>query len=203
MVSECFLDRRIDPRILIKMQASEIPLERAFEKVAEQNGWGISYLPPIVYIGPSTVTQELATHLHIQRQRLRRLPKRTQRLWTVPRDLDWPRLTEPRRLIAEQLGPLAGSAVGIDRVPYDLWDEQAFTGVDRLLAVTILLAGFDLAIALEPDGTLIIDRFHVARRFDESIVEKRLHGRPRAAFVSTKSVFQQQQCKHPRWPSSS
>ncbi len=150
------LDRRLDPDKPITASQSAANLLELLSSVGQPLDWGVSVLSPVIYIGPSSATTSLATWYAQQEGTLAQLPRAIQQRWRRPADAGWPALTEPRRLIEAWLRAADVPALGLERIPHDLWPAQEAPRLDLLHRLTLALAGFQLAPQIEADGSVQI-----------------------------------------------
>jgi hypothetical protein len=64
----------------------------------------------------------------------------------------FPRLSEPRALLAELAQSVGAQLRGAERIPHDLWAERSLPPMSTLDRAVLLLAGFDLTCQVSPDG---------------------------------------------------
>jgi hypothetical protein len=152
-----FVDRRLDPDQAVEFSSDALPLRELLEQFAKSNGWSISAFAPVIYLGPTATAQELATQYALQLERVRRLPVDWQRRWTVALPTHWPMLTEPRALIEGWLTSANIPAAGLKNVPHDLWAGEEYPPLNNLQRMTLALAGFGLAVSVQPDGSAKIE----------------------------------------------
>jgi len=150
-----FLDRRVDPSVRINLAVADGSLDQALRKLAGSLNLEVSYLDPVVYIGPSYVAIRLATVAANRREDVGRLKPAAQSPWLRVTSWSWQRLATPRDLINELARETGCRIVNVEEVPHDLWpaaDLPPMQAADRL---SLLLAGFSLTYELSQDGTAV------------------------------------------------
>lgn len=148
-----FVDRRLDPDQTITLRLKDTSFEHGLRELARGRGWGVSFLSPVVYLGPPETTRKLATLLQLNRRRVHLLPGAVRLRWQKLIPTEWPRLTEPRELAAQWVSESGIVIHGLDRIPHDLWPEQQLPPLTLLQRLTIALAGFDLTVSVNRDGS--------------------------------------------------
>ena len=148
-----FLDRRLDPNQTLDIQLRAPSLRLGLQELAQQYGWQMSEVGNLVYLGPPPTVGKISTIAEINRRRLKNLSRSKRRGWQVVRSRSWPKLTEPRQLLEKWVSETGVELHGVDKVPHDLWDQGSLPAAALLDQMTVLLAGFDLAVSLNQDGT--------------------------------------------------
>jgi hypothetical protein len=147
------LDRRVDPDQPIEFTVANEPLEDALRRLASRLNLGVSIFDSTVYLGPTETTARLATLAALEHDKLAQMPRAAQaRFGSLP-PLDAAALSTPRELLtawAEQVGL---ELRGVEHVPHDLWPELHLPAQSSVSRAMLLLAGFDLALELAPDGS--------------------------------------------------
>lgn len=151
-----FVDRRLDPSSPVDMIAENKTVREVLDEFAAANGWAVSYLPPIVYLGPPETTTELATSLYRQHQIVQEMPLKRRRALTTQSPRAWERLTEPRKLVSQWAAQHQLEITGTEQIPHDLWDAFQLPKTDIVSALSIVLAGFDLGVQVESTGEMQI-----------------------------------------------
>jgi hypothetical protein len=150
------LDRRIDPDQTITVEIEQSGLLDVITAVGQGRGWGATALPGVVYVGPNQAVLPLASWYAQQNDAVGRLPRIWRERWQRTAPSSWPQLTEPRPLITGWLRDARVPVQGIEQVPHDLWPAQELPSLDLLQRLVIVLAGFQLAPKVAPDGGLQI-----------------------------------------------
>jgi hypothetical protein len=132
------------------------PLRDVLGKFAEHNGLGIAIVDSVVYLGLPDRATQFAALIRDKKQQVARLPRSERQKWQNSTPLAWDALTEPRQLIAE-IERQAGIRVsGQALVPHDLWAAGSWPPLPAASKLALVLVGFDLAPAVEPDGSCSI-----------------------------------------------
>lgn len=144
-----WLDRRVDPRQKVNLTLSEQSLAAGFEAAAAARGLGVAHRSGLVYVGPVETSRELSTLVSLATDSLEQAPADRRRQWLRSRKFQWPRLSQPRELLAELAAAMQTPVAGAEQIPHDLWrarDELTLAPVE--LAV-LMLAGFDLTCRID------------------------------------------------------
>jgi hypothetical protein len=132
-----WIDRRVDVRKELTLDASSTTMAALIDGAATSLDLGAAAIDDVVYLGPKDAAAALPTlAAQWRRDASSALRKRS--------PLEWPRLGEPRKL-AEDIASSAGYRIeNPESIPHDLWP----TGSTPPLAVgdqlTLLCLGFDL-----------------------------------------------------------
>jgi hypothetical protein len=153
-----FLDRRLDPQQPLELRVSTSSLGGALKQLAKSRGAGVSLLPPVVYLGPPSTTDKLATVWELNRQRVQRLDRSVRLRWQTAVATSWPSLSEPRQLVTDWTRQRGVILSGVERIPHDLWAAQQLPPLDLLHRLTIVLAGFDLSVSVDSAGRASVVR---------------------------------------------
>lgn len=132
-----WIDRRVDVRKELTLDASSTTMASLIDGAASTLDLGAAAIDEIVYIGPKDAAAELP-NLASQWRRGASSALRTRS------PLKWPRLSEPRKLAAEIASSAGYSIENIEAIPHDLWPAGSMPPLavgDRL---TLLCLGFDL-----------------------------------------------------------
>ncbi|PHS04825.1 MAG: hypothetical protein COA78_16005 [Blastopirellula sp.] len=141
-----FLDRRIDPDQTFDLEISQTKLDIGLKLLARKLQCGVCYVGPVVYFGPVETTQILPTVVAIQSDYAKKLNVPLATSLSSPKQLSWPRLSQPRDLATQVAGSAGLSWIDLEKaVPHDLWMEQEFPKLTTTQQLSLLLAGFDLS----------------------------------------------------------
>lgn len=150
-----FLDRRLDPDKKIDFTIANVPLEEALDNLADRQEWGVSSLGPVLYLGPRATTKRLATYAAQRLDQAAALPPAARRGLVANAPLAWAELDTPRE-IAERIAQTAGVKLfNPERIPHDLWPAASLPPMTAIDKLTLVLAGFDLAVEISPDGSAV------------------------------------------------
>lgn len=147
-----WLDRRVDPQLIINAQLRDLTLAEAFDQVLGGNGLGWSMWDEIVYVGPPESAAEIATLMAIARQSIGDLPPARRAAWMERAASHWPRLTAPRQLLVDWLADAQVSLENAELITHDLWAEGKLPAMPLVDRVVLLLAGFDTTCSISADG---------------------------------------------------
>lgn len=168
-----FLDRRVDPSQTIDLAVHQVPLEKAVAQLAAKLDVGVTYIGPVIYLGPVEVAGKLATLVEALHDKIERQPPAVRKVWQRPSPWHWPDLAQPRELL-EALGRQSGIEItGMDQVPHDLWRATHLPPLTLAERLVLVAAGFNLTVEMSADGRSarlvpIPDRVAIGRRYEVS-----------------------------------
>ncbi|MEN1681074.1 MAG: hypothetical protein AAGJ46_15915 [Planctomycetota bacterium] len=139
--SQVFLDRRINPATPVAL-AETGPPSQLLKRLADQHGWGVSWLAGVWYLGPAATATDLQT-VHA-RAALRARSSRRGGVWGRAKPAFWPRLTTPTDALARLCSRRGISIANPVRVPHDLLPETRLPSAALSEQLTLLLVGFDM-----------------------------------------------------------
>lgn len=140
---DVFVDRRVDSEQRVKLTLRQTPLRDALTEATRASGLGYAVAGPVVYVGP----RDSAAAVEALIARRDRLPKWLR--WRAA--LEWPRLSEPRRIVGRRMPDVGARLANPDDIPHDLWSAGALPAMRRADQLTLLLVGFDLTWEIDPD----------------------------------------------------
>lgn len=142
------LDRRIDPQRTVNLAGDLEPLEIVCQRIAGKLNAGVCRVGPVVYFGPSSTTQKLATVAALRRAEVEALgASRKERIGAKP--FHWDTLAEPRTLVKNLAAELGLTVAEPNDLPHDLWPEQNLPPLVWSDRLTLVLAGFDLTFQID------------------------------------------------------
>lgn len=148
-----WLDRRCDPAGRISFGANLPRLKDCLWKLANDNSdLDVTWLEDLIYVGPSTAANRLATVNAIHQQMLSKLSSSTRSPWQRRKLMSWPRLTSPVDLLHELEQELGREIRGKERVTHDLWAAKKLPPLPLFQRLELILVGFDLTFVFESDG---------------------------------------------------
>lgn len=147
-----WIDRRVDPRQEVNAQLTDVSVKEALSELAAQHHLGVAQLDGVFYVGPEETARGLTALSRQARAALRGMPTAQRKRWLHAGSWSWPRLSEPRVLLAELMHQAHVKLVDGERVPHDLWPARKLPPLPLVDRVVLLLAGFDLACEISPDG---------------------------------------------------
>ncbi len=154
-----FLDRRIDPGLRISLETKGASLQQTIEQLADRLDLGVAYVGPVAYLGPRFVSARLST-LAVQRMdEVKALPPTKQRVWRRRTSWAWPRLTEPRQLVADLARSHELEIENEQALPHDLWRGEKLPPMTLSEKLTLVLAGFQMSYRINADGKILLIRF--------------------------------------------
>jgi hypothetical protein len=146
-----FVDRRIDPSIRVSLDIEAGSAEEVVAGIAAGRELGVAQLGTLVYLGPSGAAEQLQAISNVRSQEVGRLPSDLRASLTQKHPTDWPRLGEPRGLVASIAEQRGWRLTNADVIPHDLWSAGELPGLTLAEQLTVLLIGFDLTFELRPN----------------------------------------------------
>jgi hypothetical protein len=143
-----FLDRRVDPEQRVSLDIEASSADDVLAAVAGERGLGVGRLGKLLYLGPSSAAAELRTLAAQHAAEIARLPGDLRASLQKKRPMAWPRLAEPRELVAtlvQQVGWRLGNS---EQIPHDLWAAGELPELTLAEQLTVLLIGFDLTFEI-------------------------------------------------------
>ncbi len=147
-----WLDRRVDPRQTVDAEFSDVPFRKALGELAGKHDLGVAQLDDITYVGPERTALGLTTLSRRARAALRDVPSAQRERWLQAASWSWPRLSEPRVLLAELMQQANVEFEGGEFLPHDLWPARQLPPLALVDRVVLVLVGFDLTCDISPDG---------------------------------------------------
>lgn len=145
-----FVDRRVDPNMRISLDVEATSAEEVIAAIAIGRDLGTARLGRVVYLGPSGAANQLPAIAAARSREVARLPAESRTLLTQRQATNWPRLSEPRALIASIVEHRGWRLANADTIPHDLWSAGQLPGLTFAEQLTVLLIGFDLTFELGP-----------------------------------------------------
>lgn len=147
------LDRRIDPDQRLTLQAADITLDELCQRVAQRGAMGVCRVGPVIYFGPTSTSQVLATVAAVRRQEIEQLAANLtadrKRALLAEKPLAWSRLATPRDLIRELADEVGLKIIKLEsQVPHDLYPELQLPALPWSDRLSLLLAGFEKSFQL-------------------------------------------------------
>ena len=143
-----FVDRRVDPNMRVSLDIEAGSAEEVVAGIAAGQDLGVARLGPLVYLGPSGAADQLRAISAARSQEVGRLPAESRASLTQKQPTDWPRLGEPRRVIASIVEHRGWRLANADAIPHDLWSAGELPELTLAEQLTVLLVGFDLTFEL-------------------------------------------------------
>jgi hypothetical protein len=150
-----FVDRRVDPNMRISLDIEATSAEEVIAAIATGRDLGAARLGRVVYLGPSGAANQLRVIAAARSQEVARLPAESRTLLSQRQPTNWPRLREPRGLIASIVEHRGWGLANADAIPHDLWSAGSLPAFPLAEQLTVLLIGFDLTFELRPNDRII------------------------------------------------
>jgi hypothetical protein len=149
------VDRRVDRSAPLNFTAKEEPLDLLLAKVLAPLELGYGEVDGLLYVGPEATAWELRTLWEQSQQRAAKAPAALRTVLVARTTLNWPRLTEPRKLIVELCEERRVELKNSDSLPHDLWPAGSLPAISFAKQLTLLLAGFELDWQVADSGQAI------------------------------------------------
>ena len=150
------LDRRVDPQQQVSLDIDATTAEQVATAVAAENNLEVRRLGKLIYLSPAGVG-DLRSLAATRKADVSRLPNTVRTALLGKKTLAWPRLTEPRELVAKVASEQGWRLVDAERIPFDLWGAGELPEQSIAEQLTVLLFGFGLTFELRPaDRTIAI-----------------------------------------------
>jgi hypothetical protein len=147
-----WLDRRVDPSQKVNAQFVDVPLREALRVLGARHDLGFTEVDGVLYVGPIKTARGLGTLVRRNRAALAEVPDAQRAVWLKTEAWSWPRLSEPRQLLAELMPTSDVKLLGGELVQHDLWPARELPPLALADRMLLLLAGFDLTCEFSPDG---------------------------------------------------
>ncbi len=141
-----WLDRRVDAEQTIELALQDVNYQEVLTELARSYSLQLAYVGDVVYLGPQNVAEEIMALREIQHAELEGGPKDLRKYWLHKSVWNWPRLSEPRKLLQELFSGTPIKLQGVERIPHDLWDARQLPQMTRMDRAILLLVGFDLML---------------------------------------------------------
>jgi hypothetical protein len=158
-----WIDRRVDRSLRLSYNARQTTVAALVDGAASQLGVVATPFDTLVYVGPARSAAALPRLSTAWRREASAALRRRE-------PLVWPRLAEPRELLAE-VAARAGLEVENPRsIPHDLWPSGRTPSLARGDQITLIALGFDLGWELTPTEKIRL----IPLRLNEDDVAPRL-----------------------------
>jgi hypothetical protein len=151
-----FIDRRVDPTQRVSLHTEGASFDELLQTLAASLSLGSSRLGDLRYLGPLAAAEQLRTVAAVRGDEASKLPAALQTSLGRAERLTWPRLTEPRALVAAFAQQRGWRIAQGERIPHDLWPANSLPALSAVEQLTVLLIGFDLTFKANP-GTRTLD----------------------------------------------
>lgn len=147
-----WVDRRVDLQHIVNAQFTDAQLSAALDEVLDEAHLGWAICGKIIYIGPTEAAREIATLAAIARQSLDKLPSARRTNWMKAKGVSWPRLSDPREVLAGWLADAEISIKNPEVLSHDLWDAARLPPLPLVDRVVLLLLGYDKTCLISASG---------------------------------------------------
>jgi hypothetical protein len=147
-----WVDRRVDPQHIVNAQFTDADLSQVLERILDDANLGWSAWEEIIYIGPKESAREAATLLAIARGSLDELSASRRARWLAAEAASWPRLSDPRTVLAGWLEQAGVTVKHSEALSHDLWDGRKLPPLPLVDRVVLLLLGFDKTCRISASG---------------------------------------------------
>ncbi len=150
-----FLDRRLDPTTPRDFTLHGRSLKSILYLAAAQSGGGASLFADAIYIGPGDVVAVLPEALTTLRTRVKSLPPESRKVWQRAEAWQMARLSRPADLVKQLAADHELNAMGIEKIPHDLWPEVDLPPLSLAEKFACILLGFGLWPEISADGKAV------------------------------------------------
>lgn len=141
------IDRRLDPDIVVTLEADGDPLGGVLETIARSAGAAVVPLRSSIRIVPLKTAATACDRAEVAReQAVGKLPAAARQRVGRRSGWKWPEGARPRDLIADALAEAGFKVEGLDRIPHDHFPEAALPPLALGERLDLVLAHFDLRI---------------------------------------------------------
>lgn len=150
-----WIDRRLDPGRELDISANGIPLREILDETARTAGGRVGQVGSVLYWGPAETAELILTVAAVRTEETQAWPAELRQRWLAARPIQWPLLTEPKRLLSDLAAETGFTIAKLDSLPHDLWptaDLPPLTVPERL---TLILAGFGYTYRADPSQRTI------------------------------------------------
>jgi len=151
-----WLDRRVDRSAPIEFTADERPLGDVLAGVARPLRCAATTFHGVLYFGPEQSAGELLTLSTAARESLAKAPANVRSRWLKLESWSFPRLSEPRQLVASLAKSMGVTLHEDERIPHDLWPARELPPMAAIDRLVLVLAGFDLTCEISADGRQLL-----------------------------------------------
>ncbi len=150
-----FLDRHIDPGKEITLTLRNVPVDEVFKRLAGRIQAGVCCISSVLYIGPMSLTEKLATVAAVRRDETDKLPPAIRGRLTKADAWHWDELSAPRDLLSQLEERYEVQILNPEVVAHDLWPAGDFPPLEFADRLTLILAGFGLTFEYVPPGNVV------------------------------------------------
>ncbi len=162
------LDRRADPERRVTLDVQDMPLGQIWTDLAASCGLSVSWVGPVLYLGPPEAAAALRTLAALRRDDAAKLPPDLRSALATKKSISWADLEEPRSLLTS-LSAEAGLRPAGDGLPHDLWPAARWPALSLVDRLTLLAIEFDRTFTVDPvSRTLTLTPIPDAVAFERS-----------------------------------
>lgn len=143
------MDRRVDPDRPLNLTLSQTPLCEVWRHIADDNGIGISWFGPVMYLGPTSAATNLQAIAALRLEELQTAPADLRRLFAMTRPLAWADIAEPRQIVAQLAGEAKLRVANPEFVPHDLWFHCELPPLPLIDRLSLVLVEFDATFRID------------------------------------------------------
>ncbi len=166
-----FMDRRVDPSILVSGSYTDAPFISALADILKKVNLGYCVVDNVfLYIGPQDAVGEALLLLYLKRDQLfEDFPKQVAEKLSSTIDFEISPFSEPQVVFQSLAKQTRLKFAGFDKTPFDLWRGTVFERITVADVLTILTIGFNVDYAYDSDSSSIkptsIDRRQKVMRY--------------------------------------
>ncbi len=146
-----FVDRRVDPNLRVNLDIEASSAEEVVAAIAARQQLGVARMGSLVYLGPSAAAEQLRALAAARSQQAAQMPAEWRPALMQKQPITWPRLSEPREIIASAVERRNCRLANSEIIPHDLWAAGELPELTLSDQLTILLIGFDLTFDFRPN----------------------------------------------------
>jgi hypothetical protein len=147
-----WIDRRVDAEMIVSMQATNESYQAAIDRLLTDNNLDMTWIGSVPCICNSNDTDRINyAYWQIAICRRGELVAKASDPWK------WTGPAEPKQLVKEFTRLAKLNVQGIEAVEHDLWNAKQLPKLDVATVMTLLLAGHDLTLISNNDGTIRIE----------------------------------------------
>jgi hypothetical protein len=144
-----FIDRRVDPSRRVSLDIEAVSAEQVVSALATDHELGVGRLGTLIYLGPP-IAGELRAIAAARSREAARLPTALRTTLLGKKPISWPRLSEPRDLVAKLVALHGWQLAEAERIPHDIWAAGNLPELTVVEQLTILTFGFGMTFELRP-----------------------------------------------------
>ena len=146
-----FIDRRVDPDILISQSVREMNWEQLLAKLGESHGYCFCRIENIYYFGPAETAISLPSRYQKLKNWIKKNREQAKVDWRQSVSMQWDRLAQPGQLLQSSVQRNGLTMFG-ESLPLDVWPRSDLPEVSLLLKTTLLNIGFEKWILISKSG---------------------------------------------------